>query len=256
MNSPATTVCVLLYGDYPKLAERCMAPLFKLYEAGLIQLRIGMNECGQTTNEQVSKGWMAATNDNNKDNLRVVRSAANLKKYPMMRKLIHGDEILDPISSPLTMWMDDDSRIVSEYSAAWLAEVESLFSANPPADMAGSKYTIGMGYRGGQPDWIASRSWYNGVPVRIGHKTPFATGGWWTTRTDILRKHDWPDPDILHRGGDVMLGELCRQHRYSLVQFNKGLEINQGESDKESGAKRRGYDEHPVGLDYKKESLP
>jgi hypothetical protein len=50
------TVCALLYGDYPDLARRCLEPLFKLNELGLIELRVGLNEvCDETSNYVLSR---------------------------------------------------------------------------------------------------------------------------------------------------------------------------------------------------------
>ena len=234
MPLPDFTVCVLLYGDYPALAAQCLEPLMRMVEMDLIDLRIGVNEISAATDQVLrdTGAWECV----------MVREEVNAKKYPVMRKLFSWKE--KAISTPYTMWFDDDSYIREGTDISkWLGVVKA-FMHN--WDMIGWIHTQGL--EGNQAEWMKVQPWYTGASnalIHPGHRVRFATGGWWTARTDILRKFDWPLKDLLHRGGDVMLGELCRQQNFRLGQFKDGVEINT--------EKKRGFDSRPIGWDYKKQ---
>jgi hypothetical protein len=103
---------------------------------------------------------------------------------------------------------------------------------------------------GKQADWIKAQPWYNGKEPSS--YTQFAAGGWWVVQTESLRIFDWPPPALKHRGGDIMLGELLRQHDLPLGHFRDGVWINANEHGVESQSTRRGVTEAPVGADYEK----
>ena len=195
----------------------------------------------------IAVAWQLVVTEASKSrgDLHYLFSSENLFKYPMMRRLLYDFE---PIATPFLLWFDDDSYIKDTNLVSWLGEVETAMA---DADMIGSLYKTKEGYRGGQVDWIRSRPWYNGVPVKTGDRHDFATGGWWCLRTEVLYKYNWPDLDIRHRGGDVMLGELCRQQGLRLKRFKDGVAINADDFGRESEAKRRGHDEPPVGHSYR-----
>lgn len=66
-------------------------------------------------------------------------------------------------------------------------------------------------------------------------------------KTKVLADYGWPHPQLRHRGGDVLLGELIRHQGLKLINFKSGVAINADELGKESASKRRGYDEPPIG---------
>lgn len=230
---PKTTACVLLYGDYPHLAERCLVPLLRLASAGLIELRVGCNEISRRTEDFLAR-WLV----DRIENVRVFRSQENILKYPMMRLLFgHGHSLAGPapIRTDFLMWFDDDSYVKSPRPAEWLAEVEAKMAA---ADMIGSVYTMKAPHSPNQVAWVESQPWYGGRPVLDPPK--FATGGWWLLRSQIVYSHNWPVTDILHDGGDVMLGELLNQQGLRLAHHNSGVAINADAQGRESKAERRG----------------
>src|SRR4051812_533765 len=47
-TQPTFSVCVLLYGDYPDLAERCLESIALLSDEK-VEIRIGMNAVSETT---------------------------------------------------------------------------------------------------------------------------------------------------------------------------------------------------------------
>lgn len=234
-RSSAFTVCVLLYGDYPELARRCLGSLTRFVEHGAIHsLRIGCNATGAKTD-----AYIAALVKQYPHIVFVNHSTTNRLKYPVMRELFTAPAL----ETEFTVWFDDDSWIQESAPADYFVQ---LAAAMRNADMVGSLWKMQL--RGKQAEWVCSRKWYTGKPVAERHVVKFATGGWWTIRTEVLRRWSWPEQDIRHRGGDVMLGELCRQQELRLVQFTKHVAINADDSGVCSSSKRRGYDEDPVGV--------
>ena len=229
-----TTVCCLLYGDYPRLAERCLAPLSKLYKHG-VDVRIGCNEISVATESVISTLFNAPS-----DRLKIVSENPQIFKYPMMRRLFSHS----PIESKYITWFDDDSYIKDACPLEWLARLES-FMESTNADMAGSVYT--MPVLPGQSEWRRLHcEWF--IDRKRDHNyTKFATGGWWCIKTDVIKRYDWPHKLLKHRGGDVLLGELIFQQNLNLVRYKEGVAINADADGKESASKRRGYDEAPAG---------
>lgn len=234
------TPCVLLFGDYPALARRCLDSIFDRAPNMARHLRVGANAIGHATaaylDELVARGRLRRTN--------IYESSVNLHKYPMMRRIFTDPD--NQITTEFVCWFDDDSYVKAA-NFDWEAAV---VAAMQDADMVGSIYVLAGGFQGQQHLWVMDQPWYNGREVAPGHKPRFATGGWWCIRTEILRRHDWPSPELDHRGGDVMLGELCRQQGYRLRAFSQGVAINADEQGRESKAKRRGFDQQPIGVDY------
>lgn len=232
-EQPKTTACVLLYGDYPHLAERCLVPLLRLAAAGLIELRVGCNEISSRTEDFLAR-WLVERIEN----VRVFRSQENILKYPMMRLLFgHGHPLAGPapIRTDFLMWFDDDSYVKHPQPHKWLAETEARMDG---ADMLGSVYTMKAPHTDTQVAWIAAQPWYGGRPVLNPPK--FATGGWWLLRSEIVYRYNWPVTDILHDGGDTMLGELLNQQDLKLAHYNTGVAINADAQGRESKAERRG----------------
>lgn len=227
------TICVLCFGDYPQLARRCLDSLRQLPREQF-ELRIGLNNCCRETCDYVDglidKGWLSA------DALSL--GDASRYKYPTMRDLFYAK----PLTTEWTMWFDDDSFLREGTGENWLALVAN---AGQSADMLGSIYAMQLGGR--QHEWIQRQPWYTGQPVLPAHTVRFATGGWWTIRTKLLQSQNWPVPELVHRGGDVMLGEVCRQQRWRLAQFNNGIAINADATGRESKSTTRGFNSKPIG---------
>ena len=243
---PAFTVCVLLYGHYPELAQRCLSRIAVLLESGLIELRIGANAISPPTDDVLRRLAL--------DKFVTCRSAANIKKYPMMRRLFGAGDTLAPggmnLTTPFVMWFDDDSFISAAQPRRWLALVRRTMEM---CDLLGSRYTIRL--KGNQPQWVRDQAWYTGQPINEGYRSPYCTGGWWTIRTEVLRRYGWPPTELLHRGGDVMLGELCRQQGLRMLHFNRGVAINADEHGEESKSPRRGFDSLPIGWHYQSSAV-
>lgn len=235
-------ICVLFYGadDYCfKLAQRVLnAPMLQLGQQN-VEFRFGLNAVSDRTRALVTN-----TIAQRLPGAVVVDCVENIFKYPMMRRLFHAE----PMRAPLTMWFDDDSCLAPDNDPiTWLPRVKKLME----------NYTmIGSLYRqrlvGHQADWIKAQWWYNDKPP--GPYVKFCTGGWWTINTAALLRFDWPPSNLRHRGGDVMLGALCAQHDLPLAHFRDKVWINANDQGVESKSPRRGYNEKPIGYDYKPET--
>lgn len=220
-----TTIAVLLYGDYPELAERCLRPISQLY-ASDVPVIICANEIGDKTRQVVSDLGLKITFDEN----------PQIFKYPMLAK------VTEAVKTPYLMWFDDDSYI-RDNPEPWLFGIE-LEMGRSDLDLMGAVYTIGL--RESQVDWIKTRPWYRGKDIP--RRPCFATGGWWAAKVRSLRNLGWPDPEVKHRGGDVMLGVALQQNGMALKHYRTGVAINANELGQESQSKRRGFDEAPVGI--------
>lgn len=238
MRQNELTVCVLLYGsdDYCfRMAQRVInSPLRLLGESG-VEFRFGMNAVGTDTRQflldAIRESFPVAD---------VVDSRENIHKYPMMRRLFYSR----PLQSDYVMWFDDDSCINPATDVnMWWPRIRQQLSAYK---MLGSVYKDR--FSGNQRDWIKAQPWYNGKEP--GAFAQFAAGGWWVIHAEVLRTFNWPPEVFKHRGGDVMLGELLRQHDLVLGHFRDGVWINANEHGVESQSTRRGVPEAPIGFDY------
>lgn len=237
------TVCVLLYGDYLQLAQRVLAPLERELQAGqLVDLRIGMNAVGDATASYVDSL-------ETKYPTQIVRyqSAENVYKYPLMRRMFY--DLARPLKQ-FTAWFDDDS-FIRKPDGCWTGQVVDKMLGR---DMVGGIYVMPL--KAAQRDWVEDQPWYKGQSVRgPNYRTKFCTGGFWVIRSALLRQYNWPLTTLKHRGGDVMLGELLRQQGKKIESDTLGVAINADAAGNESRSPRRGYDEQPIGVDYRRQTI-
>jgi hypothetical protein len=230
------TICILLFGDFPQLARRCLTSIAPVAAATGVTLRIGMNAVSDATRSLVTELFSDA-------NYQVIAidSGENICKYPMMRKLLY--ELDGGVTTPRVMWFDDDSCVKDPTrGAAWL---ESLRALAAGAALIGSKYT--KSWEGKQREWVKAQPWYGGNDPTTRPKAVFVQGAWWVADMDVLRSLDYPWPALRHRGGDVMLGEAMLQRGMTILRYNDNVAINADAALTESKALRRGVDEKPVG---------
>ena len=232
------TIGVLLHGNYPDLAHRCLSSIAATIKADDLNIRVGLNAVHPAVVRWVKRLipedciWEYDT---------------NINKYPLMRQMIYESK---PVTTDYFMWFDDDSYLTgyeigpNHPTISWLQKVEH---AMIDADMIGSVYE--MRYRGNQREWIINQPWYTGKPVDP-VKMKFITGGWWTIRTPLLYKYNYPWPELDHNGGDLLLGALMQQQGLRMRQFRDGVKINADVHGNESKAKRRGTNQNPLGWDF------
>jgi len=238
------TVCVLLYGDHPDLAERVLSSLARPVWYRSFNLRIAWQNLS-VESQMVLLKYVDIFMEKNDNPLLVGPLETCMKgqepyyKYPMMRRLIRTH----PITTPYVMWFDDDSLIRPDAPDEFFMDVGNVMAH---CDICGHIWQ--WKWRGQQARYIKDQPWYNGKPIR--KSIPFITGGWWTIRTEILARHNWPPEDFEHNGGDAMLGELCYQQGYTMKNYTRGVGINCDDSLVGSSAKRRGFSQPPIGVRY------
>jgi hypothetical protein len=224
------TVCCLMHGDHPELAERLLKP-FARQDYNLFDLRVCFNGCSPAM-ESVAAGLISQLQQLG---LRVDRYDGNepYYKYPEMWYLFHEPPGLE---TRFTMWFDDDSFILPGAPRDWFHRVGTALGRH---HMVGAIYGW-KHWSETERDWIEDQPWYSGKSVRKPHVPHFCTGGWWGIRTSVLHAWEWPSKALQHEGGDVMLGELCRQQGYKLGKFTDHIGINADDAGRCSKAPRRG----------------
>jgi len=215
-------VLALFYGDHPELAARCGATLRALWNTGQVDLRIGLNEVSPRAK---------AVLDHLLPGVDALEADPQIYKYPMMRKLVatyRGD-------ATHMMWFDDDSCLLPGVDArAWLAAVTQR--AAQASGTLGSLYKQVLTPM--QREWVLRQPWATGGPLP--DEVLFNTGGWKVVPLELMRRFDYPAPDLQHFDGDLVLGALLQQQGLAPEQFRVGLAINADAHLRESQAARRG----------------
>lgn len=242
-------VCALFFGDHADLAERCLGSIHKALKSGathVSDVRLAGNLVSRQTH-QILQSYADRICDDYRIPVLLLTTEDNRYKYPTMRRLFHHDRPL----SDAVMWFDDDSYFDPIPTDSWWQDLQQQISK---ADLLGQFWL--MPIQGNQWGWIQTQPWYNPSagrpPKRVHGKEAFefCQGGWWVARSEILRRYNWPIPELRHNGGDSLLGELCRQQGLRMRRFYGGLRINADLQGRHSKSRRRGYSENRVGWDY------
>jgi hypothetical protein len=217
------SVNVLLYGAYTHLAERCLLSIMRVLDAKRVtEVRIGMNAVAPATSELARRFCRGCAFVGVPCYLYAECTHRNVLKYPIMRKMLYDPD--RPVTAPLVMWFDDDSFV--DHDATWFAEVEDAWNENSETKckVMGAVYRPGYWWTDLENIAIRRQPWYGGQPLDSKH--PFVTGGWWVAERAFLTKCDYPSLELRHNGGDVLLGEMCRQQGFTPKHFKTGVCIN------------------------------
>lgn len=239
MNDLTVTIGVLLFGDYAYLADRCLKRLVPLASELGATIRLGLNAVSPATQKVVDRFTSLP-------HVRVYASAENIHKYPMMRRMFYDAK--NPVTSSHVMWFDDDSFLQPETTAA---DLELLLVKAGERSILGMQRFIGLNRN--QTNWVRAQPWYHASPplrADSGISVTFLNGAWWIAPWSLLQALDYPWHALDHRGGDVMFGVAAAQCGYKLRHDHRGIAVNAdiaGISDK---AKRRGFNQKPIGWDY------
>jgi len=220
-NSFPVTICVICFGQYPELARRFLANLYRYTSVDWFSLRIGLNA---TCAETVELTHAAAREHGN---VWVHSEPRNIFKSPLMAKLFS----LKPIESDWVIWFDDDSF---PYRPDWLPGLRLKMETQPDVDVWGDPFFIEADAAAVR--FIQTASWFRGKSFN--HLKPsgerserpllsFATGGFWAARTNVLKALQWPDPRLVQNGEDYLFGEALRQNGYRIGRYKSGVRINQ-----------------------------
>src|SRR5881396_547397 len=93
------TICVLLYGDYPRLARRSLESIRRNCPPPECRVVVGANAIEKETVTYVESLRAEGEIDH------LILSPVNLNKCPMMRQM------LDRVETEFIWWFDDDSYI-------------------------------------------------------------------------------------------------------------------------------------------------
>jgi hypothetical protein len=168
---PSYTFCVLLYGNYPELARRCLDSIIPLMHLNNVELRIGMNDCSVPTQDYVRE----LLNNDVVLSEHIYDIGGNIHKYPRMRQMFYDPRA--PLST-YVVWFDDDAILTAANKEAWL---RGLGKVMQDVDIVGAGRTqklIDQQYL-----WIRDQPWYKGKPVPQNHVVTFFNGGWWCARS-------------------------------------------------------------------------
>jgi hypothetical protein len=220
LNTPTKqnkiTICVLLYGDYPALATRCINSIRDNSNRDQYTLIVGMNECCEETTKFVNTEIDADV---------IIHSKKNIGKDPMMRRMFQF------VETQWMWWFDDDSYITDKQALSARLELIEKF---PNVSMFGHMFFFGsqsnFNYGTDIKPWIKEQPWYKGRPLPCGVSSYlpdfnvdgnddrwfFITGGSWIADIEVLRKLDFPQTNLLKRNDDVILAEMFRQNDYVL----------------------------------------
>lgn len=236
MNAEEVRVYTVLYGFHTALHNRLLNSLWT-HLPDKIPIEMYLNTVSEATRQMVSCKARVFDKVRNTNN--------NAKKYPLMREMFQ--DLKDGLHPEVkwVLWFDDDAHV---NNPEWWKLTTQWIDSKVHENVCYVGQCWFIHWKAGQEQFIKESPWYAGVPVEVvGAKVKrpgieFAQGSYWWLRKDVLQDLDWPDPRIVHNGGDTMLAEALRQKG---LPFHKlphrcfGVKTND--------APRRGYHEAPAG---------
>jgi GT2 family glycosyltransferase len=231
---PSVTICVLTYGDHPELARQAIESIRKYCPRSEYQLVVGANAVGGGTAAYLEARKAAGDVDH------LIRSAVNLNKCPMMRRMF------ELVTAEFIWWFDDDSYVIApDAFSQWLGAANAApASAVMWGEVNRCQWQTDFTDLEDVVGFVRSAPWYRGLPPpswRPGGKGEFnfknrgcgdgrwdfIVGGCWLIRTSAIRALDWPDRRLVKLGDDVLLGEAIRQQGWELGNIGRpGVAIN------------------------------
>lgn len=231
------TIFALFFGDHHALHARLLNSLKQFGPEQNVRYRFWFNQVCDKTKKLVANLMIGR-------DMRIRESNENVRKYIVMREMFEADRQTESQPEWL-IWFDDDSYVVRpDWWKTTLQYIEKKRAEN--ICYLGQSWYVH--HLQGQMDFIKEATWYRGVPWEMcptkkpGVRKPgitFAQGSYWWLRRDVRDAINWPDPRILHNGGDTMLGEAIRQQGLPFHKYHYGVKLN--------SAPRRGLSEIPAG---------
>jgi GT2 family glycosyltransferase len=234
-NMAVVSICVLTYGDYPRLAKRVIESIRTKCPRSDYELIVGANAISSATADYLHQLESSGAIDH------LVISPENLNKCPMMR------EMFRKVGTEFIWWFDDDSYLLDDgVFERWFGTArQSPENTVMWGQMAWCNYAAAF-----DPEltdavgFVRSAPWYRGLPPpswKPGGKGQFnfdgqgtgdgrwifLVGGCWLLRTSVVRALDWPDTRLRLNGEDVFLGEAIRQQNWNIMNLHRpGVAIN------------------------------
>ena len=231
------TIFALFYGDYHNLHARLLNSLKQYGPVEQVRYRFWLNQVCTKTQRMLDNLMIGR-------DMRLRVSKENVPKYAVMRDMFEADKQLDP-QPEWFIWFDDDSYVTH---ADWWPKTLEYIQQHRAENICYMGQSWYVHHLPGQFEFIEAADWYTGVPWELcPTKTPrvrkpgvsFAQGAYWWLRRDIREKINWPDPRLVHNGGDTLLGEAIRQQSLPFHKFHYGVKLND--------AQRRGRNDKPAG---------
>jgi hypothetical protein len=214
------TVCVLCYGDYLELHQRCLQSILASLPRSRMDLRIATNAVSQESTDFLRKL--------NPDVF--YPHAENKFKYPVMRQMFY--DTAHPLKTNYLAWFDDDTRVVAP---DWAQQLATAVIAGDPQGfkLYGDRrfHDIStFSTNGHRPDrWFRQATWWRGVDLRVrgsnncgpnGSCIDFPVGWFWVANVASIHQADAPDVRLAHNGGDIVIGAQFHQIGAKIRQFN------------------------------------
>jgi hypothetical protein len=234
MDPRPVTICVLTYGDYPRLVRRTLESIRFHCARSAYRLVVGANAPGRET-ESYLRGLEAEGAID-----RLILSRRNLNKNPMMRRMFRE------VDTEYVWWFDDDSYVTGP--DALPERIRRAREAPAREVLWGHVFFFGdeRDFSGGADvrTFVRRAPWFRGLeppswePGGKGEadfegkgtgdgRWFFVTGGCWFMRTRAIRDLDWPDRALVKRADDILLGEAVRQQGWEFRDIGPaGVEIN------------------------------
>jgi len=225
------SILIGCYGDYPQYSIRAVQSVFASQRTKeLCDVHVGCNACGPETISFVRSLREAEKIDT------LIECGKNINKDPMMRLLI------DVTRTTFLVWMDDDSHL----GIGSMEAIEAFIDKHQEMDVAGHVFYIHR-HRDYQR-LVEARPWWPGFEALSEDQRErvfFPTGGLFIARTSFLRRHNFPDRNMVKRYDDVLLGDLVVAKGGRLEDFGHDPLIN---LIKISDGERRGTGEGEDGV--------
>lgn len=226
-------ICVLTYGDHPDLVARCLDSLSSAAGDSSVRLHVGLNDASRRTAEAVAaRGaqWPS-------DRYFTYSRSPQQYKYPLMRQILRSGNVRP---EGLFVWFDDDS-FVKTSACAMIADLRSAYSSGDQPVAVGVRQVY-LRLAPFQREWVQKQPWFAGVPIPD-KNVPLLPGSWWACPTALLLRHDWPPPDLVHNGGDILFSLLCAQLGVQMIHMPQHVAINADKSGKNCSQQSR--EPHP-----------
>ena len=151
---PKFTICVLTYGDFPRLARQVIESIQRFCPRSEYQLVVGANAVGVETRAYLEARKNAGGLD------RLILSPANLNKCPMMRRLF------EHVSTEFIWWFDDDSYVAApDALSQWLACARAAPESTVMwGELCRCTRTIDFTDLENAVDFVRRAPWYRGLP--------------------------------------------------------------------------------------------
>ena len=215
------TVCVLCFGNYFQSQKACLDSIIKTLPRERLDLRVACNACSAQTIDYV-RGLQPTA---------LYVNATNIYKYPAMRQMF-WDPVY-PLTTNYVAWFDDNTWVKHLNWVNILAD--DIHRQKPTVGAYGPRvYRTFKLHNAKDPrNWFRTASWHKGLDFRStrgnaipnGDTSHFCSDWFFVLSTSAIRRCEIPDPRLLQKGGDIVIGEQLYQNGYAIKDFNSAKNL-------------------------------